>query len=133
MCEGTLYVQSRTRGVHRCHLCQIASYGLVNRRVCVRKRKLSVQGNMGPLIFAYTAIVSPLDPVPRNVRSLTKCVQLFQLCQSASQVLVTGVCIFQIINLVYKALRDLPGSGTQLVAPVSAKVPQMYRAEQQLY
>ena len=33
MCEGNGNVQIRTGGVHRCHLRQSVSYGLVNWRV----------------------------------------------------------------------------------------------------
>ena len=43
---------------------------------------------MRPPIFAYTAIGSSPDPVPRNVQSLTACVRRFRLCQRASHSLV---------------------------------------------
>ena len=43
------------------------------------------------------------------------------------------MCVFGIVDLVYKALRDLPGLCTQLVAPVHAKVQEMYRAVQQVH
>ena len=75
-CEGIGSVHSRTAGVQRCHLRKNASHGLVNWRVHFRNRKLSVQGTTGPPIFAYTAIFSPLDPVPRNVEPYKVCTNI---------------------------------------------------------
>ena len=37
------------------------------------------------------------------------------------------------VDLVYEESRDLSGLSTQLVAPVRVKVPEMYRAVQQVY
>ena len=37
---------------------------------------------------------------------------------------------FGIVDILYKELRDLSGLSTQLVAPICAKVPEMYTALQ---
>ena len=69
-------------------LCQSASHGQVNCRLCFPNHKSSVQGTMRPHMFAYTAISFSPDPVHRNVQNLTACVRRLRLCQSAFHNLV---------------------------------------------
>ena len=75
---GTVLGVVSTTGIRKHRLRHNASHRLVKWRLRFNNHTPGVQETTGPSIFAYTAIFSPLNPVPRNAQSLTACVRGFR-------------------------------------------------------